>query len=252
MDGVRLKLFEVPGGNNGAGFSALSIGGPYNISGSGDSPSRRRIFVCNPASAQEEEPCARRILASLVRRAYRRPYTDEDLKPLLALYEKGRRDPLGGGFEGGIEMALRGILVSPDFLFRIERDPAGSAPGGVHRVNDFELASRLSFFLWSSIPDDELLNLAQDGKLSDPKTIERQTARMLDDPKSKAFVDNFSGQYLFVRNLAAQKPDPDEIPGIRQQFAPCLRAGNDAVLQRHCARESPGHRIDRREVHLSQ
>jgi cytochrome c551/c552 len=212
LDGVRLKLFEVPGGNNGAGFSTLSIGGPYNVSGPGDSPSRRRIFVCNPASAQEEQPCARKILASLVRRAYRRPYSEEDLKPLLALYEKGRRDPLGGGFEGGIEMALRGILVSPDFLFRIERDPAGSAPGGVHRVNDFELASRLSFFLWSSIPDEELLNLAQEGKLSDPKTLERQTARMLDDPKSKAFIDNFSGQYLFVRNLAAQKPDPDEFP----------------------------------------
>jgi hypothetical protein len=221
LDGVRLKLYEIPGGT-GPGFNNLSIAGPYNISGPGDSASRRKIFVCTPAAPAEEEPCARQILASLVRRAYRRPSTEEDLKPLLALYESGRQEPQTGGFDSGIEMALRGILVSPDFLFRIERDPAGSAPGGVHRVNGFELASRLSFFLWSSIPDDELLKLAEQGKLADPKVVEQQTARMLDDPKSKAFIDNFSGQYLFVRNLAAQKPDPDEFPefdnGLRRAF----------------------------------
>jgi hypothetical protein len=212
LDGVRLKLYEIPGGNNGPGFASLSIAGPYNVSGPGDSPSRRRIFVCSPASSAEETPCARKILASLVRRAYRRPSTEADLKPLLALYESGRHEPQAGSFDNGIEMALRGILASPDFLFRIERDPAGSAPGSVHRVNDFELASRLSFFLWSSIPDDELLRLAEEGMLKDPKVVEQQTTRMLNDPKSRAFIDNFSGQYLFVRNLAAQKPDPDAFP----------------------------------------
>jgi hypothetical protein len=213
LDGARLKLFEVPGGN-GPGFSSLSIAGPYNITGPGDSASRRAIFVCTPATAAEEAPCARKILASLVRRAYRRPSTEEDLKPLMALYESGRHEPQAGSFDSGIEMALRGILVSPDFLFRIEHDPPASAPGAVHRVSDFELASRLSFFLWSSIPDDELLKLAEEGKLHDPKAIEQQTARMLNDRKSTAFIDNFSGQYLFVRNLAAQKPDPDEFPGF--------------------------------------
>jgi cytochrome c551/c552 len=211
LDGVRLKLYEIPG-NNGPGFTSLSIAGPYNVTGPSDSASRRKIFVCNPAASVEEEPCARKILASLVRRAYRRPSTEADLEPLLALYENGRHEPQTGNFDNGIEMALRGILVSPNFLFRIERDPAGSVPGGVHRVSDFELASRLSFFLWSSIPDDELLKLAEEGKLSDAKVLERQTARMMDDSKSRAFIDNFSGQYFYVRNLAAQKPDPDEFP----------------------------------------
>jgi hypothetical protein len=222
LDGVRLKLYEIPGGDNGPGFSNLSISGPYNVLGPSDSASRRKIFVCIPANAAEEQPCARKILASLVRQAYRRPSTEQDLKPLLALYESGRHEPQPGSFDNGIEMALRGILVSPNFLFRMERDPAGSAPGSVHRVNDFELASRLSFFLWSSIPDEELLTLAEQGMLQDPKVVEQQTARMLNDPKSKAFIDNFSGQYLFVRNLAAQKPDPDAFPefdaGLRRAF----------------------------------
>jgi hypothetical protein len=211
LDGVRLKLYEIPG--DGAGFSSLSIAGPYNVSGPGDSASRRKIFVCTPATAGEEAPCARKILASLVRRAYRRPSTEADLQPLMALYESGRQAPQAASFENGIEMALRGILVSPSFLFRIEQDTAG-APGAVHRVNDFELASRLSFFLWSSIPDEDLLQLAEQGKLADPQVLARQTARMLDDPKSKAFIDNFSGQYLFVRNLAAETPDPDEFPSF--------------------------------------
>jgi cytochrome c551/c552 len=206
LDGVRVKLFEV------RGYGGLSIDGPYNILGPGDSPSRQKIFICNPATAVEESPCARKILTSLVRRAYRRPATDTDLKPLMALYDFGRQDKEAGSFDNGIEMALRGMLVTPDFLFRIEHDPPASAPNSVHRINDFELASRLSFFLWSSIPDEELLKLAEAGKLKDPKVLQQQTARMLDDPKSKAFIDNFSGQYLFIRNMETQKPDPDAFP----------------------------------------
>lgn len=216
MDGARLKLFEIRGAANGG----MTIAGPYKILGPGDSPSRKAIFVCTPASAAEEEPCAHRILAALVRRAYRRPSTETDLKPLMALYASGRRDPLAATFDNGIEMALRGLLVSPDFLFRIESDPP--AEPAVHRVSDYELASRLSFFLWSSIPDEELLKLAGEGKLKDPKILQQQTARMLGDPKSSAFVNNFSGQYLFVRNLATQKPDPDAFPefdaGLRRAF----------------------------------
>ena len=206
LDGVRVKLFEV------RGYGGLSIDGPYNILGPGDSPSRQKVFICHPATAAEESPCARKILTSLVRRAYRRPATETDLKPLMALYDFGRQDKESGSFDNGIEMALRGMLVTPDFLFRIEHDPAASAPSSVHRINDFELASRLSFFLWSSIPDEELLKLAEAGKLKDPKVLQQQTARMLDDPKSKAFIDNFSGQYLFIRNMETQKPDPDAFP----------------------------------------
>ena len=219
LDGARLKLYEVREGDNGPVFTDLSIGGPYSIAGSGDSPSRKRIFVCKPASPNEEDLCARKILSVLGRRAFRRSLSDTDVNSLLSVYRAGRRE---GGFNGGIEMALRAVLVSPDFLFRVERDPAGAAPGSVHRISDFELASRLSFFLWASIPDDQLLSLAAQGKLKDPGVLEQQVARMLDDPKSKAFVSNFAGQWLYLRNLAADKPDPDEFPefdnSLRQAF----------------------------------
>ena len=212
LDGARLKLYDVTQNS----FAELSIAGPYNIAGAGDTASRRILFVCKPATAKDEEPCARRVLSSIVRRAYRRPVTETDLTPLLAFYRDGRKD---GTFDSGIEMAVRAMLVSPDFLFRIERDPANSAPGSVYRVNDFELASRLSYFLWSSMPDETLLRLAEQGKLKDPVVIEQQVARMLDDSKSKAFVNNFAGQYLYLRNLAAQRPDPDVYP----QYDPYLR-----------------------------
>lgn len=219
LDDSRLKLFEVSEGDAGPVFSDLSIGGPYNIAGSGDSPSRQRIFVCKPASPNEEDACARKILSMLARRAFRRTVSDADINPLLGVYRVARRE---SGFNGGIEMALRAVLVSPDFLFRVERDPAGAAPGSVHRISDFELASRLSFFLWASIPDDQLLGLAAQGKLKDPGVLEQQVARMLDDPKSKAFVSNFAGQWLYLRNLAADKPDPDEFPefdnSLREAF----------------------------------
>jgi hypothetical protein len=216
VDGARLKLFEVPEGDNGPVFNELSIGGPYNIKGPGDSVSRQRIFVCKPATAAEEEGCARKILATLSRRAFRRPVSDADVNALMGVYKAGRRE---GKFDNGIEMALRAILVSPDFLFRVERDPAGAGPGTVHRVGDFELASRLSFFLWASIPDDQLLNLAEQGKLKDPVVLEKQVARVLGDSKADRFVESFAGQYLYLRNLAADKPDPDEYP----QFDSSLR-----------------------------
>jgi len=225
LDGVRLKLYDVPDNGNGGNFTEFSIAGPYNIQGAGDTPSREKIFVCKPSSAVQEDGCARKIVSTLGRRAFRRPFTETDLKPLMAFYATGRKEGAGGrekDFDNGIEMALRAMLVSPDFLFRMERDPAGAAPGSVHRVNDYELASRLSFFLWSSIPDDELLSLADQGKLRDPKVIEKQVARMLDDPKSSAFTSNFAGQYLYLRNLASLKPDPDAFPefdnNLRQSF----------------------------------
>ena len=215
LDGARVKLFDVPSPR----FSSLAIAGPYEIAGPGNSPSREKIFVCKPATLRQEEPCARKILSTLARNAYRRPVTDADIKPLLAFYTAGRKD---GNFDSGIEMALRAMLVSPDFLFRVERDPANAAPGSVYRVNDFELASRLSFFLWSSIPDEELLRLAGVGKLKDPSVLAAQVTRMLEDPKSQAFVTNFAGQWLFLRNLAQVRPDQDVFPkfdnGLRLAF----------------------------------
>jgi hypothetical protein len=215
LDGARVKLFDVVAPR----LTSLSIAGPYNATGVGDSPSRQKIFVCKPTSAADEDKCAATIVSALARRAYRRPVNTADTKPLLDLYQAGKRD---GGFETGIEMALRAILVSPNFLFRIEKDPPASAPGSVHRINDHELASRLSFFLWSSIPDDELLTLADKGKLKDPAVLSAQVNRMLLDRRSKALVSNFAGQWLFLRNLTQMRPDQDAFPkydiGLRQAF----------------------------------
>jgi mono/diheme cytochrome c family protein len=205
LDGARLKLFDVPSPR----FTNIAVAGPYEISGPGDSPSRQKIFVCRPSAAKDEESCAHKILSTLARRAYRRPVTDADLKPLLAFYQTGRRE---GSFDGGIEMALRAMLVSPNFLFRVERDPQGAAPGSVYRINDYELASRLSFFLWSSIPDDQLLQLADQGKLKDPGVLSAQVSRMLEDRRSSSFVSNFAGQWLFLRTLSQVKPDQDAFP----------------------------------------
>jgi Protein of unknown function (DUF1592)/Protein of unknown function (DUF1588)/Protein of unknown function (DUF1587)/Protein of unknown function (DUF1595)/Protein of unknown function (DUF1585) len=218
LDDARLKSYDLPEGAAPA-LVSLTISGPYNIAGPGATPSRERIFVCRPATSKDEEQCAEKIISALAYRAFRRPITGSDVQPLLAFYERGRRE---GTFESGVEMALRAILVSPDFLFRVERDPAGLAAGSVYRVNDYELASRLSFFLWSSIPDDELLNLAKQGKLEDPAVLSGQVSRMLDDDRSKSLVGNFAGQWLYLRNLAQVKPDPDDFPefdfSLRQSF----------------------------------
>jgi len=220
LDGVRLKRFEVPHkGNLPPQVNDVFVVGPYNATGPGQTPSRARLFVCHPATAQDEEPCAREILATVSRRAFRRPVTDSDIRPLMAFYHAGRRE---GDFDRGIEEALRAILVSPDFLFRIERDPVGLAPGTVYRLSDLELASRLSFFLWSSIPDDELLTLAEQRRLHDPMTLRRQVRRMLADPRSYTLVSNFAGQWLDLRNLALSTPDPEVFPEfdetLRQSF----------------------------------
>ncbi len=223
LDGSRLNLYDLPYNGAAPRFSSVSIAGPYNSGSAGDTPSRRKIFVCRPSKPEEEEPCARKILSNLGYRAYRRPFTDADLKPLMAFYRSGRQE---GNFETGIRMALRAILVSPEFLFRVELDPASAAPGSVHRVGDFELASRLSFFLWSSIPDDELLKLAEQGKLRDKQVLSAQVSRMLADRRSKAFVSNFAGQWLYLRSLEQVKPDQDAFPDY------------DASLQRAFQRET--------------
>ena len=198
---------------------SISIVGPYAARGPGDTPSRRRIFVCRPANPGEEEGCAKRILALLLRRAYRRPATEADLQGPFELYQKARAE---GGFEAGIEMGLSAVLVSPEFLFRIEQDPAGVAPNTAYRISNLELASRLSFFLWSSIPDDELLDVAIRGELNEPAVLEQQVRRMLEDSRSRALVNNFASQWLHLRNLSSITPDmrlfPDFDDNLRQAF----------------------------------
>jgi len=186
-------------------ISSLLIGGPYNGRVPDDSPSRRRIFVCQPATSQDEDACATKILSTLARRAYRRPATSDDVQTLLGFYRSARA---GGDFDTGVRAGVERLLVSPDFLFRIEADPDNIAAGTAYRLSDVELASRLSFFLWSSIPDEELLDLAIRGKLREAGVLDQQVRRMLSDPRARrALVDNFFGQWLQTRNVALLTPD---------------------------------------------
>jgi len=181
----------------------LRIQGPFLPIRPEDSRSVRKVFTCRPAKPTEEDSCAKEILTTLARRAYRRPATATDLESLMGFYQEGRRD---GAFEDGIELALRRILASPQFLVRAEKEPANAAAGQTYRITDLELASRLSFFLWSSIPDDELINVASQNRLSNPAVLEQQVRRMLADPKSAALIENFAAQYLYLRNLPATSP----------------------------------------------
>lgn len=189
-----------------AGIQSVEIDGPLDPTGVGDTPSRRRILICEPHSAKDEQPCAEEIVSTLATRAFRRPVSREDLGPLMTFFEAGRKD---GGFEAGIEQAVSRVLVDPRFLYRVEKDPATIGPGTVYKVGDFELASRLSFFLWSSIPDDELLHTAAAGKLHEPDTLEAEVRRMLADPKADALVENFAAQWLLLRELESVTPDAE-------------------------------------------
>ena len=233
-----------PGRNRGALPSVVSvtITGPFNATGPGDTPSRRRLFVCSPPArgagpapgpgASDESACADRILTTLLRRAYRRSVTVDDLRRVRAFYDAGRAER---DFDLGIQRALERVLVSPQFLFRIEQDPAGAARGSVHRVSDVELASRLSFFLWSSIPDDELLDVAAAGTLRQPDVLRRQVERMLADPRSRSLVTNFAAQWLFLRDVETKEPDVylfrefDE--GVRAAFVRETELFLDSILR---------------------
>ena len=209
--------------------ASVEIVGPYNGQVPEDTPSRRAIFVCDPATADDEAPCAREIVASLARRAYRRPVTDADTQPLLTSYEHGRQE--GGSFEDGIRWAVEAILVSPKFLFRIERDPVNVPPGTPYRISDLELASRLSFFLWSSIPDDELIDLAARGGLSEPSVLDAQVRRMMDDPRSQALVKNFTGQWLYLRNLRIVAPDATQFPEFDDNLREAFRRETELFVE---------------------
>jgi hypothetical protein len=196
-----------------ASVSAVQIGGPYQIAGPAkDTPSRRAIFVCQPKVQTEETACATKILSRMARLAYRRPVSDRDVRTLLEFFANGRED--GGSFDSGIQYALERLLVDPDFLLRVHRDPATVAGGrSVYRLSDVEIASRLSFFLWSSIPDERLLDLAERGQLTRPPILEQQVRRMLADPRALgALVDNFAAQWLNLRRVGEVLVDPDKYP----------------------------------------
>ena len=214
----------------GPGVESLSIDGPYHVTGSGRTASRERIFTCRPPAGDPaaETRCARTIFSTLTRRAYRRPVTADDLGPLMPFYDAAHA---AGGFEAGIRAGLERILIDPEFLFRIERDPEGVAPGSSYRLGGLELASRLSFFLWSSIPDDELLELAARGALHDPDVLERQVRRMLADRRARALVDNFAGQWLAIRNVQGLVPDPNLFPGFDENLREAFRRETELFVE---------------------
>lgn len=206
---------------------SIAIVGPYNAKGPGDTPSRRRILVCKPAGPADEEACAKKIFATLTRHAYRRAVTDTDLRAPLKFYKDARAD---GSFDEAIDMGLRAVLVSPEFLFRVEQDPNGVAPNTAYKISDVELASRLSFFLWSSIPDDELLDLAIRNKLRAPGVLEQQVRRMLADERSHTLVTNFADQWLYLRNLASTNPDMRIFGGFDDNLRQAFRRETELFL----------------------
>lgn len=213
VDGARVGQTVVPSYYMSPRFSQanflrdvlqIDVEGPFNATGPGDTPSRRKIFSCSPSKPTAESACARKILATLARQAYRRPVTAADIDPLMKLYAAARAD---ADFVHGVEVAITAVLVSPSFLFLHENDPSDSPPGSVHRISDLEFASRLALFLWSSLPDDELITLASKEQLRKPAVLEKQVARMLADNRAEALTENFAGQWLYLRNLEYQRPD---------------------------------------------
>jgi mono/diheme cytochrome c family protein len=202
-------------------IQSLTVAGPFGPTGPGETPSRQRLFVCRPATPDTELPCARRIVSTLARRAYRRPVVERDVRPLLELYQAGRAD---GTFESGIQRAVQAILSSPRFMFRIEENQTGPVPA-------LELASRLSFFLWSSIPDDTLVSEAAAGRLSTPAQIERQVRRMLADPKAQALVSHFAGQWLQLRNVTSILPNSDEFPDFDDNLRQSMRRETELLFE---------------------
>ena len=205
----------------------IDITGPFAVTGRGDTASRRRIFTCNPAPS-DEQLCAAEILSRLATRAYRRPVNDDDMALLMEFYDTGRNN---GDFETGIQNGLRLVLSSPEFLFRSEPDPEGIRPGEIYPVDDLALASRLSFFLWSSIPDDALLALAVEGRLSDPEVLSGQVERMLADARSNALVENFAGQWLFLRNLQSVSPDSKLFPNFDDNLRQAFRTETELFFE---------------------
>ena len=219
------------------GIHQLFISGPFDGTvAEEDTPSRRRIFVCRPAAADDEEACAQEILATLVRRAYRRPVTQSDLEPLLGFYRVGRRER---DFEAGVERALEALLSMPEFLMRIEQEPSGARPGDIYRLTDLEVASRLSFFLWRSMPDDELLEVAAAGRLREPDVLAYQVERMLADRRATRFMNDFVGQWLKVRNIHAQAPDGNLFAGFNDTLRKAMLRETELFFESQVREDRP-------------
>jgi hypothetical protein len=202
----------------------ISVQGPFDPKSAGTTSSRSRIFTCRPSASLAEEACARSILSRIAHQAYRRPVIDADMAPLMTMFAEGRKD---SDFEHGVEAALEAVLVSPDFLFIRESDPPGAAPGSLHRLSDVELATRLSLFLWSSIPDEQLLEVAEKNQLSRPEELKKQVARMLADPKAQALTENFAGQWLYLRRLEFQSPDHVIFPDFDNRLRAAMLTETD-------------------------
>jgi hypothetical protein len=224
---VDVSAGAVPGITTLPHLHELAITGPTKVAGVSDTPSRRRIFTCRPDSGADEIPCAKTIIAALARQAYRRPVNGNDLEGLLSLYQEGRNQ---GGFESGIRTAIQAIIASPEFVFRFERTPANVPPGSNYRISDLELASRLSYFLWSSAPDDQLITVTAQGRLKDPAVLERQVRRMLADPRSEALAANFAGQWLHLQNLREVVPDLYLFPDFDRTLANSMRRETELLF----------------------
>ena len=232
-DTVRLQPFLRSSADNfdWAGrphIQTFTVTGPFTADGTGDTASRREIFTCHPTSPRRERDCATQILSRLARRAYRQPVSKAELEPILGFYDAARKK---GTFENGIQRGLERILASPRFAFRVEHDPDSVTPGTPYRISDVELASRLSFFLWSSIPDDTLLDVAARGRLKDPAVLEQQVRRMLADPRSSALVDNFAGQWLHLRNVRSVLPNSDEFPDFDDNLRQAFRRETELLFE---------------------
>jgi cytochrome c551/c552 len=225
---VDLNEADVAGLTPLVHLNDLSIAGPVNVTGMAATPSRRKIFTCRPAVSRDEAPCARKILSTLMRQAYRRPVTDVDLEDVMSLYQSGRN---AGDFEAGIRLALQAILASPEFIFRFEHPPSDAVPGAPYRLTDLELASRLSFFLWSSLPDEELIALAGQGKLKVPAILEKQVRRMLADPRSETLATNFARQWLHLQNLMDLQPDAYQFPNYSKNLSESMLRETELFFQ---------------------
>src|SRR6185503_8669820 len=209
-------------------IGTVRIRGPFTATRAEDSRSIRKVYICQPSSAEQEEPCARQILTTLLRRAYRRPVTAQDMEWVQGFYQEGRRQ---GAFQDGVELALRRILTSPQFLVRAEREPESVRTGQAYRITDLELASRLSFLLWSSIPDDALIDVAAKNQLHVPAVLEREVRRMLADPKADALVETFGDQLLYLRNLPSTSPDGVFYPNWDDELRKSFRRETELLFQ---------------------
>jgi Protein of unknown function (DUF1592)/Protein of unknown function (DUF1588)/Protein of unknown function (DUF1587)/Protein of unknown function (DUF1595)/Protein of unknown function (DUF1585) len=233
---VDTQVGSLPGMTTIPHLHEFSVTGPVKVEGVSDTPSRRKIFSCRPAAGADEIPCAKQILTALTRQAWRRPVDANDLEALLSFYQSGKNE---GGFETGVRTAIQAILANPEFVFRFERVPAGVAPGRNYRISDLELASRLSFFLWSSPPDDQLIALAAENKLRDPITLEKQVKRMLADPRSEALTNNFAVEWLHLQNLKGVNPDLFLFPNFDRTLTDSMRRETEMLFQNVMREDRP-------------